>query len=113
MDREVAMARNLRSELEEYRKEFGIVQYEPCSNKDDKKYSKMIKEGFDLPNGIIQDNSGYGFRKISYTDLSDIELEQLMKYRKWMYLKTIKNCAVYFTVISVLGLILLVILLMG
>lgn len=94
----------LKEELVDLENALGIIQYKPCSMKEDKEYKHMIKSGEKLPENIIKDTNGTpGYYRVIKSDVTDIELDKLIKFRQTTYLKTIKNCVVFFTVLYVLS----------
>ena len=101
---------NLRSLLENYRYEHSVLQKEYCTPQEMKEYSALIKEGEPLPEGIYQYKSDDGtpldsFYRIHKTDLSREELAEYFMYKNAKCLNTIKNCAVFFTSLTVISLI--------
>lgn len=79
----------------------------------------MIKNGLMLPKGIQMDQtvdpSLASFYVLYDSGLSDDEKKEYIQLKQLSYVKTIKNCAVFFTALTiitlVLGLIILLVLL--
>ena len=98
---------NPNEELQAFRREFGITQRVPCSKEDNKKYAQMVKDGTSLPADVYKytyDNEESEYYTIYTPKISADELSELLTYKKLGYLHTIKNCAVYFVVLSVITL---------
>ena len=91
---------------------------ESCSKEESEKFIRMLENSEVLPENIIY--NGYDdFLKIKKSDLTDkqmtifILLKQtqiLKKIEKYSpYLKTIKNCLIYFVILSIISIISLII----
>ena len=98
---------NPKAELQSLRQEYRITQRVPCSKEDNKKYAQMVKDGIPLPAGVYEhqyENAESEYYTIYEPDISADELLEMLTYKKLGYLRTIKNCAVYFVVLSVIAL---------
>lgn len=98
---------NPKAELQSLRQEYSISQRVPCSKEDNKKYAQMVKDGQPLPAGVYDyqyENTESEYYTIYTPDISTDELSELLTYKKLGYLRTIKNCAIYFVVLSVIAL---------
>lgn len=98
---------NPKAELQSLRQEYRIAQRVPCSKEDNKKYAQMVKDGQPLPAGVYDynyENTESEYYTIYTPDISNDELLEMLTYKKLGYLRTIKNCAVYFVVLSVIAL---------
>ena len=98
---------NPKAELQNLRQEYRLSQRVPCSKEDNKKYAQMVKDGQPLPAGVYDykyENTESEYYTIYTPDISADELAELLTYKKLGYLRTIKNCAVYFVVLSVIAL---------
>lgn len=98
---------NPQAELQSLRQEYRLSQRVPCSKEDNKKYAQMVKDGQPLPAGVYDykyENTESEYYTIYTPDISADELSELLTYKKLGYLRTIKNCAVYFVVLSVIAL---------
>lgn len=98
---------NPQAELQSLRQEYRITQRVPCSKEDNKKYAQMVKDGHPLPTGVYDykyENAESEYYTIYTPDISTDELLEMLTYKKLGYLRTIKNCAIYFVVLSVIGL---------
>ena len=97
---------NPKAELQSLRQEYRLSQRVPCSKEDNKKYAQMVKDGQPLPCGVYDykyENTESEYYTIYTPDISADELAELLAYKKLGYLRTIKNCAVYFVVLSVIA----------
>lgn len=98
---------NPKAELQNLRQEYRLSQRVPCPKEDNKKYAQMVKDGQPLPAGVYDykyENTESEYYTIYTPDISADELAELLTYKKLGYLRTIKNCAVYFVVLSVIAL---------
>lgn len=98
------MAKNLREELNSMREEIGLIHREYCTRDENKEYRKLLKQGGTLPAGVHQKWEDEYYR-ISKPDLNQNEIDEYLRYKEIALLKTIKNCAVFFTVLTVIGII--------
>lgn len=100
---------DLRLALEEYKEKFDLIQKIPCTREENKAYSQMLKNGQPLPQGVIKDEyagEGYAEFYTVYTpDLSEKEIQEYLTYKKLALLNTIKNCVLFFTVLTIIGLV--------
>lgn len=102
---------NIRQKLNQYKKDYDIIQTIPCSAKANKECQQILKDSGSLPKNFypcIYDNhkvSTNEFYKVVESDLSDAEIQEYLMYKELGYIKTIKNCAVFFTVLTVLSVI--------
>lgn len=98
---------NLRKELQHCRREMQFIQCIECSPDENRNFQNMVQNGQPLPENIHRsaDNS-YLFYRIYESDLTEAERMELIEYRKLSALNTIKSCVVFFTVLTVISLIL-------
>ncbi len=100
---------DLREKLQSYKFEFDLLQKIPCSKQENKEYRKLLKEGGVLPDGVFAyvyndgDTSTGEFYTIYKADLTEEEIAEYLTYKKLSLLKTIKNCAVFFTALTIIG----------
>ena len=103
--------KNLREELKNYQYDFDILQKIPCTEKENKEYKQLVKAGKPLPKDIYpfgydsDTPSDSEFYKLYVSDLSDAELAEYLTYKKLSMLKTIKNCLLFFTILTIIGII--------
>lgn len=101
---------DLRDALTEYRFEFDLLQKIPCSASENKQYYQMQQAGEPLPKGVYNyvDDEGTPLRQF-YTiykpELTPAELSEYLAFRKLKYIKTIRNCAVFFTTFTIISII--------
>ncbi len=100
---------DMKEELQRARLDFHVLQRIDCTREENKAYSEMIKNGEPLPAGVYQyRNSATGnylnsFYTIWDSGLNDAEKGEIIQYQKLYYLKTIKNCLVFFVVMSIIA----------
>ena len=103
--------RNLRDELRSYKFEFDLLQKFPCSKQENTDYQNLLKNGGVLREGVyafVFDNgetSTTEFYTIYETDLTESEISEYLTYKKLSLIKTIKNCIMFFTVLTIIGMI--------
>ena len=101
--------KDLAEELRSYRFAFDLMQKIPCTKQENTQYAKLVKEGGALPEGVFPyaydsgDISNTEFYTIYEPDLTREEKEEYLIYKKLSYLRTIKNCMVFFVVLTVLS----------
>ncbi len=96
---------NLREKLRDHKFEFGLLQKIPCTKQENTEYKQILKDGGTLPEGVHA--SVYEtdeFYKIHEADLTEAEISEYLTYKQLSLIKTIKNCVVFFTVLTVIGL---------
>ena len=102
---------NLREELRAYRFEFDLLQKIPCTKQENKDYKMLLEEGCALPEGVFPytyddgETSKSEFYTVYETDFTEFEKIEYLTYRKLGLLKTIKNCAMFFTALTIIGMI--------
>ena len=102
---------NLRNELRSHKFQFDLLQKIPCSAQENKKYQDILKAGGTLPEGIFAYVSANGeefttqFYTIYETDLTEAEIQEYLTYKQLSLIRTIKNCVVFFTALTVTGMI--------
>ncbi len=85
-----------------------FLQKVDCSREDNKKYNQMLKNGEALPNGVFEykneGNEGWGiFYTIYKPDLTHEEKLEYILFKQTGMIRTIKNCVIFFTVITILS----------
>lgn len=99
---------NLRDELRYHKFEFGLLQKIPCSKQENKEYEKLLKNGGTLPAGVYPYEyegtaSTSDFYTVYETDLTDAEIQEYLTYKQLSLIRTIKNCVLFFTVLTIIG----------
>lgn len=93
----------LKSELKERQIKLGLIPKIYCDGDETVTFNNLTVNKQPLPKGVWRDDTGY-FR-CGEPDLSEDEIRQLLLLRQIQYLGTIKNCVLYFVVLSVVILI--------
>ncbi len=102
---------NLREELQSYKFDFDLLQRIPCSKQENKEYQKLIKDGGVLPEGVFAyvydsgEASTTEFYTIYKADLTESEIAEYLTYKKLSLIRTIKNCVVFFTVLTIIAMV--------
>ena len=99
----------LEKELEQLKYDLGILEKDDCYGKEDEEYRALLAQGKPLPDGVIRTNPDSSpeyaaFHRIKKTSLSASELSDYIQYKQLRTLMTIKNCVVFFTVLTVISL---------
>ena len=107
----MAEINNLRNKLRSHKLEYGLIRQNPCTEKENKVCQKILKSGGSLPEGIYPyvyeggEVSETDFCTISEPDLTEAEIREYLTYKQLHMIKTIKNCVLFFTVLTVLSVI--------
>lgn len=100
---------DMHEELRSLEFDMGFLQKIECSKEDTKKYKAMLKNNEPLPEGIYQQRDSTSGDLIFYTiyksELSEEEKQEYIQLKKTSYIETIKNCAIFFTVLTVISLV--------
>lgn len=99
---------NLRKVLRYHRFENDLLQKIPCTKQENKEYEQLLKEGGTLPDGVfayVYDGitSTTDFYTVYEADLSESEIREYLTYKQLNMIKTIKNCVLFFTVLTIIG----------
>lgn len=100
---------DLKDELRQLRFEMKFLQKIDCTKEENKTYQEMLKNGESLPNGIYQykDLTTGDFIPSFYTvwdpELTDAEKQEYIQYQELLHLRTIKNCVVFFTILTIIS----------
>ena len=109
---------DIKKELQQLRFDMNFLQKIDCTKEENKTYQKLLKNGESLPNGVYQykDPTTGEYIPSFYTiwdpELTDAEKQEYIQYQELLHIKTIKNCAVFFTVLTIISLVATVILLL-
>lgn len=88
-----------------------FLQKIDCSKEENREYSNILKNGGSLPEGVCQYKDSitgeplHEFYTVYDSGLSDSEKQEYIQYQSLLHLKTIKNCVVFFTVLTVISLV--------
>ena len=102
---------DLRKEIEQMQFDLNFMQKIDCSKEDNKKYAALLKAGNPLPKDIYQnkynDSGEYydEFYKLESSGLTDDEKRMYMEYKKLLHIKTIKNSALFFVILTILNIV--------
>lgn len=100
---------DIKNELQWLRIDMKFLQQVKCSREECEKYIAMLNNGQSLPEGVYQyvNDMGNGigvFYRIYDSGLSDAEKQEYIQCKKLAHIKTIKNCIVFFTVLTAISL---------
>ena len=111
------MVKNLRNELGKYRRKYGLQERIPCSKEDNEVYLASLASGQELPEDVERYKLVDGdyldeFYTIQESELAPEEQQEFLRFQAldWLresnaYLRTIKNCAVFFTTLAIIALV--------
>ena len=97
--------------MRSYKFEFDLLQKIPCSKQENKEYQKLLKEGNNLPEGVFAyvydsgETSTAEFYTVYESDLTESEITEYLTYKKISLIKAIKNCIMFFTVLTIIGMV--------
>ena len=75
---------------------------------DDLKWIEMKKKGEELPEDVFEDNNGKYFRMVP-SQMSREDEMLFVALRQMKYVKTIRNCVIFFVILAVIAILLLLI----
>ena len=100
---------NLRDELRYHKFEFDLLQKIPCTKQENKAYQQLLKNGGILPDGVFAYEYDSGevstteFYTVYEADLTEAETQEYLTYKQLSLIKTIKNCVLFFTILTIIG----------
>lgn len=104
---------NAKEQLNKLRLFYGTFSENECDENTSKKYEKILFEDCSYENipENVKCEFDYTLQKTRFysgikSDLTENEIYELMEYKKLGLLTTIKNCIVFFTICSVIGIVL-------
>lgn len=95
----------LKSELKKQQIKLGLIPKIYCDGDETVTFNNLLAKRQPLPKGVWRDDTGY--YRCGEPDFSENEIRQLLLFRQIQYLRTIKNCAVYFVVLLIVVLFIL------
>ena len=90
--------------------DIGLCQEIDCSEEENRMYLEMLKQKKELPSGIIRRVESNGaklnqFYRVVPLEITPEEMQEYCALKQTKNIQIIKNCVVFFTVLSVLSLI--------
>ena len=97
--------------LRAYKKFHGMIQTNPCSEQDNRKYRELLRQGQPLPPNVFQyinelSTSQACFYEEYRAEITDAQVMEFLAFKQEAHLNTIKKCVVFFTVLACIGLLL-------
>ena len=90
----------------------GILEEQPCTEEESEQYKKLLQAGQSLPpnvHSVDPYNDGdiecFTFYTLEETKLSPEDQEKYVQYKQLRTLITIKNCMLFFTILSITSII--------
>ena len=108
------MARNIIDIRDEFRKakfDVNLLQNIDCSPEDNRQYLELLKNGQALPQGVYRKKDIDGreldlFYTVYDPQLSEKEISEYIELMQYKEIRTIRKCVVFFTVLTIISLIL-------
>lgn len=98
-----------KQKLTQHRMDFGIVKAIPCTPQGNEHFRKMVANGQPLPEDVYQEDGEYDveeatFYRVPEPEMSKDELFEMLTYKQLKLLTTIRNCVLFFTILTILSL---------
>jgi hypothetical protein len=103
------MAKNLKNELIDLKVKSEILNKISCSPAKNKEYEELVKNGMPLPKDVypyINDDgepSSKYFYEVKGSEFTQEELMEYIALKQLRMVNTIKKCALYFTITSIIA----------
>ena len=94
--------KNPRDEFISFEIQNGFKARKYVSDKQANEYEDLLKNGEPLPSGVYATPDGACFFTLVDT-ISDAEKERLIMYKNAKNINTIKNCVLFFTIMSIIA----------
>lgn len=104
---------NLIEELNELQYELHLLQKLDCSKEDNEKFKELLESGEELPDGICRYKTETGeeidqfYTIYKPTELNSDERMEYILLKQFQQIKAIKNCVLFFTVLTVISLVIM------
>ena len=98
------MESDLRKNIVLLKKSAGLTEIVECSTEENKAYTQMMRDKQPLPNNVFcKDSDGLYFYMLRPVELTEQEIDEYIKLKKLHHIKIIKNCVVFFTVLTIIS----------
>ena len=99
--------KDIREEITQNKIDLGFYQIKPCSYDENQQLKELKNQGKPLPENINEYNSEYAgeFYTVHKPNLSEKEMQDYIAFKHLRLLKTIKNCVLFFTVLTIVNII--------
>lgn len=106
--------KDMKKELQRLRQEQELVQEVPCTEEENERLRALLQSGTPLPENVYRQEGTKDEVACFYTlraaDLTEAEVREYLLLRQCSDLETIKNCVLFVTALTILGLALLFVL---
>ena len=97
--------------IRDLKEELLLVQKIDCTKEENKIYREMLKRGEPLPEGVYKyedsiGNDDLGFYTLYIPEMSSEETKEYILLKQYTELRTIKRCMIFFTVLTVISIVL-------
>ena len=102
--------KDLREVLRSYKYDFDLIQKVSCTKEENAEYTARVKAGQALPENVYRyqyetGEESFEFYRIHEPELTEQEIAEYLTYKQLKLLNTIKNCVVFFTVLTVISMV--------
>ncbi|MBQ2714470.1 MAG: hypothetical protein IJF76_02440 [Clostridia bacterium] len=91
-----------------------LIEKEYCTKEENEKFSEILKNGGELPDGVYKETIGSGYEESGSEtkyyrngalEASQEEIFEYLMYKQLSVLDSIRSCLIFFVVLAVLGII--------
>ena len=86
--------------------DLGALIKQPCTDEENKQFDMLKKQKQRLPEDVYPYEQSDGYYRLVKSDLTDDEINRLIMLKQTQYLYTIRNCLIFFVVLSVIAILL-------
>ena len=102
---------DIREEIRLAKLDLELLQEVPCTKQENREYLRMVNEGMPLPHGVYRyttedDVPLDEFYAVYDPQLTEKEQQEYLSLLQTQELQTIRKCVVFFTVLTIVGLLL-------
>ena len=94
---------SLKREIVNMKYDLELVQKADCTPEENVEFTKLYNTQQELPADVFKYQNGEGFYRV-ITPLSSAEEQEYLALKQCKMIKTIRNCVIFFTVLTVLAL---------
>lgn len=96
----------LRKEYDNLKEELGMVYFDYCDEEENNRCAELVHDNKPLPEGVKHaSDMDFRFYREVASDMTEAEIKQYLLMKQTSYLKTIKNCTLFFTILTVISVI--------
>ena len=105
------MSKKVKEKLNSYKLTYGLLHKKECTAEETKRYKRIVNEKGILPSNVFpyydyeHEGEVTGFYRIVPADLTEEEISEYLKFKKLDMIQTIKNCVLFFTIMTVISIV--------